>query len=124
MKKILLEICKMLPVAFLLLSLNSAGVAIEKPHKIQTNIEQGNEVRVFPNPFKNSFTIENKKGFNEAFFFDVTGKVVFKFPLHEKLTPINDNSFEISKLPDGIYFLTLSGGNNENMTIRIIKSNR
>jgi hypothetical protein len=125
MKKILLKIGSRFPLIFLIfLSLTVFGNSSFARTSIQNITEQGNETRVFPNPFKNSFTIDNRKGYSEALLLDVTGKVIFKIPLQDKLTWVNDNQFEMSKLPEGIYFLTLAGGNNDSTTLRLIKSNR
>ncbi|MBA3901682.1 MAG: T9SS type A sorting domain-containing protein [Bacteroidetes bacterium] len=79
---------------------------------------------VYPNPFKNAIFIDNLNNqYTEAVMTDVLGKVIFKVQLINKITKIDDRMPEFSNIPDGIYFVTLSGGE-ARYTMRIVKSEK
>jgi protein involved in ribonucleotide reduction len=74
---------------------------------INANVILNNtEVKVYPNPFTNSITVEQLDGINSdvAYLYDITGRLIQQFPLHSNLENLSiDND-----LNSGIYSLKVN----------------
>ncbi len=74
---------------------------------INANVILNNtEVKVYPNPFTNSITVEQLDGVNSdvAYLYDITGRLIQQFPLHSNLENLSiDND-----LNPGIYSLKVN----------------
>ena len=63
------------------------------------------EMKIFPNPAQNNFTIEFPKNNFDVIISDVTGRKIFEKNSCREKTKINCSNFS-----DGIYFLKMSVG--------------
>ncbi len=76
-------------------------------------------INAYPNPFNSTFKIQltNNSDINTVQIFEISGKKVF-----ETLVEQNENikEFNLSFLPNGVYFLTLQGTQNKT-TLKLIK---
>jgi hypothetical protein len=93
--------------------------------KVKEEPKQQKEALIYPNPFKQVIYIDNNsRVYKEAALTDVLGKVVARLSLNDRLTKIDSHIADLSALPDGIYFLSLTGPGEENFTTRLIKSGK
>ena len=86
-------------------------------NKILANNEVRNiEIKVYPNPAYNSFSIDYNQGLNRIEFYSILGKKVTSY----KAVP--HSSYDISQLEDGLYFVKLIGPYERSLrTIRLQK---
>lgn len=74
------------------------------------------EIKVYPNPAYNSFSVEYNQGLNRIELYTILGKKVTTFKAQPK------SSYDISPLEDGLYFVKLVGPNEQMLrTIRLQK---
>ena len=89
-----------------------------KPATLSTNtVEENLGLTLFPNPIKNTFSIN--KNVEGVTIFDMTGKVVKSF----KGNFGKNHEFNISNLPASIYIVKITSALNEQHTLKIIKLN-
>ncbi len=73
------------------------------------------ETKIYPNPFQNHLTIENKDDFKELSVFSLDGKLVFSSKIVK-----NSNSFDFHFLPPGSYLVSLFNSN-KSFSLMVIK---
>jgi len=76
---------------------------------------------IYPNPFKDNLVISNKQFSNyNIFIYDIFGKLVF----NKLETTTNETTINLSKLQNGIYFVTIvSEDGKYRLNKKVIKSN-
>jgi hypothetical protein len=86
-------------------------------NKVLSNNQVKNiEIKVYPNPAYNSFSIDFNQGLNRIDFYSILGKKVTSYKAMQK------TSYDISQLEDGLYFVKLIGPNEQHLrTIRLQK---
>ena len=86
-------------------------------NKVISNNEVKNiEIKVYPNPAFNSFSVEYNQGLNRIDLYSILGKKVTSFKAQQR------SSYDISHLDDGLYFVKLVGPNEQMLrTIRLQK---
>ncbi len=81
-------------------------------------------IKIFPNPSRGRIFWEGPAG--RARVFDVAGRLVIDLTTFQKLSnlqPVNPEAgLDVSALPDGVYFLELSGENGRRQTGRFVKN--
>lgn len=83
---------------------------------VRNNEVKNIEIKVYPNPAYNSFSIDYNQGLNRIDLYSILGKKVTSF----KTLP--NRSYDISMLEDGLYFVKLIGSNDQMLrTIRLQK---
>jgi hypothetical protein len=91
---------------------------------VTSAVNDAGTAKVYPNPFKHDFSIEvSGYDFNEAVLTDLLGKQIIKIKLTGKTTRV-ENKPELELIPQGVYFLTVSGEGGYSLTSRVIKSDR
>jgi len=81
---------------------------------------QNDDVSIFPNPFKNTFTIQSKlEKIKEIKVQNVIGSIVFHNILQQ---PALQTDIIFDTQPAGIYFVTVISADNKTWTLKIIKS--
>jgi hypothetical protein len=73
------------------------------------------DIRIFPNPFQNNFTIETEKTITNYSLFDLTGKKII-----ETFSKNEIDNFS-SQLNSGVYFLNLEFENGQKTNHKLIK---
>lgn len=69
------------------------------------DIATENDIKVYPNPFRNQIMIDNKTGnYSQVSFITVTGQVVYKQNIKQ-----GNNSISTGGLVPGVYFLLING---------------
>jgi hypothetical protein len=75
----------------------------------------GNKVSLYPNPVINSFKIN--AAVSNLYIYDLNGRIV-----KQQTKNIDaDTAVDISELQNGVYFVTATGENDSNFTLKIIK---
>ena len=91
-------------------------------------LSSSKDISIYPNPFKNSFHIDvdiKAVEFTKVVIGDVLGKKIAEFSITNKITKIDEDNYpDLARLPEGMYFLTLTGSGKDKYTIRIIKSQK
>jgi hypothetical protein len=83
---------------------------------ISNNDVKNIEIKVYPNPAYNSFSVDYNQGLNRIDLFTILGRKVISYKALPK------SSYDISHLEDGLYFVTLLGPNEQMLrTIRLQK---
>jgi hypothetical protein len=83
---------------------------------ISNNDVRNIEIKVYPNPSYNSFSVDYNQGLNRIELYSILGKKVTSFKAMPK------SSYDISQLEDGLYFVKLIGSNEKMLrTIRLQK---
>ena len=84
---------------------------------ISNDFIKSSSIKVFPNPAKDSFTLElNNIGKAEVKIFNVLGSVVYKESVNKNSIQINKNS----KFTSGIYLVKVTGNNNKIYQLKLI----
>ncbi len=86
-------------------------------NKVVSNNDFRNiEIKVYPNPAYNSFSVEYNQGLSRIELYTILGKKVTSYKAQQK------SSYDISPLEDGLYFVKLVGPNEQMLrTIRLQK---
>ena len=82
------------------------------------------QIKIFPNPIYQNFTVRFNRNSNELFtidLVDITGRKIKTFINNESLTKENLFQFNLENINQGIYFLKITGNQNTNITKKIIK---
>ncbi len=88
-----------------------SNVAIETP--------QLENLKVFPNPAEQTFTIQSNIGIRSYTLFNLTGQSVLHF---ESKGGLQQLSVDVSNLPEGMYILNVTGQNDENKSLKLVKN--
>jgi endoglucanase len=73
-----------------------------------------NDIKIFPNPVKNSFRITNAEGISSVALYNLSGQKVFVTSIE------NGDEIDASKLEPGVYILNLETGK-RNFSYKIVK---
>ncbi|MEY4875822.1 MAG: hypothetical protein RL708_971, partial [Bacteroidota bacterium] len=92
-------------------SLLLANVGIE-------NLEEQDVVKIFPNPFANSFSLECSIAINRYEIIASDGTII-----KQSINPEHNTSIDLKDFPSGIYYLRLTKGT-QNFTYKLIKQNQ
>lgn len=86
-------------------------------NKVISNNEVKNiEIKMYPNPAFNAFTLDFNQGLNRIELYSILGKKVASYKAYP------NHSYDISPFADGIYFVKLLGPGNQLLkTIRLLK---
>lgn len=82
---------------------------------LDDKISTEKELKVYPNPSNNMLTIKTNIDFTQAIMFDVTGKKI-----HTIYKKDSNNTYDISFLKKGLYFLKINSSQ-VSKTVKIIK---
>ena len=74
-----------------------------------------NEIFLYPNPSKNSFSLNSIDDISEIKIFDITGRLVLSYD------NLNSNLFDVSYLPVGTYVVKISSENSKARDFKLIK---
>lgn len=76
------------------------------------------DTSIYPNPFNTSVNIISKAIIKNASVIDVLGKIVLNF---EDASAEGIKELNLSQLSKGMYFVSLTGDNNQKKTVKLIK---
>ena len=85
---------------------NMAGTISVQPATSVTKLQKKIEVKVFPNPAADYFSIATKQTIKSVSLINITGQLVKTY----SETASQTNRFDVKALPKGIYFLTIEIG--------------
>jgi len=85
---------------------NMAGTISVQPATSVTKLQKKIEVKVFPNPVADYFSIATKQTIKSVSLINITGQLVKTY----SETASQTNRFDVKALPKGIYFLTIEIG--------------
>ncbi len=80
------------------------------------DIDELNEIAIFPNPFVNTIRIINLSPNDKVILYDILGKVVYS-----SLSESNELSISLPNIKKGIYFYTISSDSNKTIAGKLIK---
>jgi plastocyanin len=100
----------------------------EEPTSVKQFSFNKKELLVYPNPFSNILNIDLKNYsslIKEIKITDVIGKEILTIENFSSFVKIDNNNYPIfNEIPEGVYFLAISGYSNEQQTFRIIKTGK
>ncbi|KAA5533216.1 PKD domain-containing protein [Taibaiella lutea] len=81
-----------------------------------TKVSEKDGLKIYPNPAKNSFTIDNQNGlFNEVKIMNAVGQLIKEISLKNGI-----NKVDVSEMNAGIYYLLISG-NDSSRSMKLVK---
>ena len=96
---------------------NTATIYIEVESTLGIEDYQNNDIKIYPNPFSLSLTVEFQEA-EELLVFDLQGKLLRKYD-----EPDNVSHLQLNTLPEGVYILSIRK-NKQLINKKIIKKNR
>lgn len=85
---------------------NMAGTISVQPATSVAELQKETEIKVFPNPTADYFSIDTKQTIKSVSLINITGQIVKTY----SETASQTNRFDVKVLPKGIYFLTIEVG--------------
>lgn len=85
---------------------NMSGAISVQPATSVAELQKETEVKVFPNPTADYFSIDAKQTIKSVSLINITGQLVKTY----SETASQTNRFDVKALPKGIYFLTIEIG--------------
>ncbi|MEC5158515.1 choice-of-anchor B family protein [Chryseobacterium sp. MP_3.2] len=82
---------------------------VRKKPILGTSEFETKEFKIYPNPAKNSFSIQSKIDIEELVIYNSVGQLVKKFA--------KSKNYDISGLPKGVYFISINNENKEKLII-------
>ncbi|TDI76754.1 MAG: T9SS type A sorting domain-containing protein, partial [Bacteroidetes bacterium] len=78
-------------------------------------IDENLGISLFPNPTRNSFSLDRVDGISSIKVYDLYGRLVVKF------SDVSDNLFNVSYLPVGEYIIVAAGTEGNLSSFKLIK---
>ena len=85
---------------------NMAGAISVQPSTSVAELQEITELKIFPNPTADYFSIDAKQTIKSVSLINITGQLVKTY----SETASQTNRFDVKALPKGIYFLTIELG--------------
>lgn len=85
---------------------NMAGTIVVQPSTSVAELQEKTELKVFPNPTADYFSIDTKQTIKSVSLINITGQLVKTYTA----TASQINRFDVKALPKGIYFLNIEIG--------------
>ncbi|MCW8896394.1 MAG: T9SS type A sorting domain-containing protein [Flavobacteriales bacterium] len=85
---------------------NMAGTIVVQPATSVVKLQEKTELKVFPNPTADYFSIDTKQTIKSVSLINITGQLVKTYTE----TASQTNRFDVKALPKGIYFINIEIG--------------